>query len=92
MSKTTVVNIRKSGHDIYIGRGSKWGNPFYMPNESHRAYVIDLYEDYARDTFTREDLLPLVGKRLGCFCKPKICHGDVLVKLIQEFGLEDPDE
>lgn len=89
---TTVVNLRKSAYDVYIGRGSKWGNPFPMKCENDRAYVIDMYEDYARDTFTKEDLIPLVGKRLGCYCKPKICHGDVLVRMIQEFGLEDSDE
>lgn len=89
MAKTTVVNLRKSAYDVYIGRGSKWGNPFPMRHEGDRDYVIDMYEDYARDTFTKEDLIPLVGKRLGCYCKPKLCHGDVLVKMIQEFGLEE---
>ena len=27
---TTVVNLKKDTYDIYIGRGSKWGNPFPM--------------------------------------------------------------
>ena len=29
---TTVVNIKRKNvkYDIYIGRGSKWGNPFVM--------------------------------------------------------------
>ena len=25
---TVVVNRRKETFDVYIGRGSKWGNPF----------------------------------------------------------------
>ena len=33
-------------------------------------------------------LKPLVGKRLGCFCVPKRCHGYNYVKLIKELGLE----
>ena len=91
MSRTIVVNVRRDKYDVYIGRGSKWGNPFPMKSECDRAYVIDLYEDYARDRFTKEDLRPLVGMRLGCYCRPKICHGDVLIKMMQEFGLEEPD-
>lgn len=23
------------------------------------------------------------GKILGCFCKPKSCHGDILVELVE---------
>ena len=85
---TTVVNIRKAKCDVYIGRCSKWGNPFEMKCEADRQRVIDEYEDYARMRFNKEDLLPLVGKILGCYCKPKACHGDILIKLIHEFGLE----
>ena len=86
--KTQVVNIKNSAYDIYIGRGSKWGNPFYMSKESDRAKVIELYEHYARQKFTKTELQELVGKRLGCHCKPKPCHGDVLLKLIYEYELE----
>ena len=32
-----------------------------------------------------EELKTLKGKILGCWCKPKPCHGDVLVKLIQKY-------
>ena len=32
---------------------------------------------------TIDDLLSLDGKRLGCYCKPKPCHGDVLVELVK---------
>ena len=34
MGKTTVVNIKNQQCDIYIGRGSKWGNPYKMSNAS----------------------------------------------------------
>ena len=29
----------------------------------------------------------LRGKILGCWCKPKPCHGDILVKLVEEVGV-----
>lgn len=32
-----------------------------------------------------EQLLELEGKNLGCWCKPEACHGDILVKLIDEY-------
>lgn len=25
-----------------------------------------------------------VGKVLGCFCKPKACHGDILAEVLNE--------
>lgn len=87
--KTKVVNMKTSRREVYIGRGSKWGNPFKMYKESERVKVIDQYEAYARNKFSKEDLEELVGKRLGCFCKPRACHGDVLLKLIREYGLEE---
>jgi hypothetical protein len=86
--KTKVVNKKTSSFDVYIGRGSKWGNPFRMKSENQRGEVIEKYEDYARQKFSKDELAVLVGKRLGCFCKPRKCHGDILVKLIEEYGLE----
>ena len=39
-------------------------------------------------TFLLEDqvnsLDELKDKRLGCFCKPKSCHGDILIELIEK--------
>lgn len=88
--KTRIVNIRKEGHDIYIGRGSKWGNP-YPINEMlgrTREVVIALYAKYLATSFYGKNLLKdldeLEGKRLGCYCKPLACHGDILVELIEK--------
>ena len=86
--KTKVVNKKTSSFDVHIGRGSKWGNPFRMKSENQRGEVIEKYEEYARQKFSKDELAVLVGKRLGCFCKPRKCHGDILVKLIEEYGLE----
>lgn len=30
-----------------------------------------------------ENMESLRGKRLGCFCKPKPCHGDVYVRMLE---------
>jgi len=78
---TTVVH-RSQPHDVYIGRPSKWGNPFLLRNEADRAAVIHQYEEWLRtQPNLLADLHELKGKRLGCWCKPSACHGDVLARL-----------
>jgi len=68
---------------VYIGRGSKWGNPHILNVDGNRAEVIRKYEVYLRH---RPDLIEaakkeLKGKDLVCCCKPKACHGDVLLSI-----------
>lgn len=86
--KTTVVNKRKEPYDVYIGRGSKWGNPFVIGKDGTREEVIAKYRKWIlKRTELLNDLHELKGKTLGCFCKPQACHGDVLIKLIEERGI-----
>lgn len=83
--KTTVVNKRTDPYDVYIGRGSKWGNPFRIGVHGDRNHVIEMFRAWI---CTRPELLKdiheLKGKTLGCFCKPLPCHGDVLVELADD--------
>lgn len=83
MSK--VVNLRREPYDEYIGRGSPWGNPFVIGPDGSREEVVEKYEAWVRE---QPDLIgrldELKGKRLGCFCKPRACHGDVLIRLLEE--------
>ena len=82
---TTVVNKYKEPYEVYIGRGSKWGNPFVIGKDGNRDDVCDKYEAYILSNQTLLDALPeLKGKKLGCFCKPQRCHGDILAKLADE--------
>ena len=78
-----VVNKKTSSFDVYIGRGSKWGNPFVLGKHGSREEVIEkyksrLWELIQKGYVTKEELRALNGKRLGCFCKPLACHGDVI--------------
>lgn len=69
------------------------GNPFFLadPNDDlERRKVIDMYRDYfldriQRDMSFRNAIIALYGKRLGCFCKPKPCHVDVIIKWLDDF-------
>lgn len=99
MSKPTVVNVRTSQYDVYIGRAGKgqdgyFGNPF---SQGTREQVIEQFEAYARkriatDSVFKERVRTLSG-RLGCFCHPKACHGDILVKLWEELNInKEPAE
>ena len=84
MSKTKVVHCNKEPYDIYIGRPSRWGNPFSIGPDGTRKEVIDKYRQFIlTHPQLMEDLHELRGKTLGCFCKPLPCHGDVLVELIE---------
>ncbi len=74
-----VVNVRNSQYEVYIGRGSKWGNPFVIGKDGNRDEVCKKYEQYLA---SRPDLIAalpeLKGKVLGCYCAPLACHGDLL--------------
>ncbi len=88
--KTKVVNIRHDKADVYIGRPSLFGNPFSLARYG-RKDCIEMYRRYFYDRINRnpeflEAVLALKGKKLGCFCKPKACHGDVIVKFIEDEG------
>jgi len=73
---------------VYIGRPSRWGNPFPMRTEAQRAEVITRYRQWfveqLEDPEFREATLALKGKRLVCWCAPKACHGDVIVEFLEE--------
>ena len=80
--RTTVVHCKKSNYDAYIGRGSKWGNPFKIGKDGTREEVIEKYRKYIlSNDELMNSLHELKGKVLGCWCKPKSCHGDVLAEL-----------
>lgn len=70
---------------------SIWANPYKIDNDNDRNKVIIKYEQYIREKIKKEnlkeELLKLKGKNLGCWCYPEPCHGDVLVKLIDEFDI-----
>lgn len=84
----TVVNKYKEEYDVYIGRGSRWGNPYKIGQDGTREEVIELFRNHLWESLkdgsiTNADLLSLDGKRLGCFCKPQACHGDVIVRAVE---------
>jgi len=79
-----VVHCKKERHDVYIGRPSKWANPFVIGVDGTREEVIEKYRDWVRRQPHLMAALPeLKGKVLGCWCHPQGCHGDVLIELLE---------
>ena len=69
---------------VYIGRGSKWGNPFVIGVHGTRTEVIDKYREYIKNKPELLSCLPeLVGKDVVCYCTPLPCHGEVLLELVE---------
>lgn len=87
-----VVYFKKDPFDVYIGRPSKWGNPFTHHisgtlakfRVTTRLEAIQAYEKWITEgegQHLLKDLHELKGKTLGCWCSPLPCHGDVLLRL-----------
>lgn len=83
---TKVANVDKGDkHDVYIGRGSPWGNPYAMGFDGDREEIIKKYKyDFDKGYLksSKADFLKLKGKILGCHCKPMACHGDVIAEYL----------
>lgn len=84
--------------NVYIGRAgvvfvegrrfppeqSAFANPFKVDKSTTREQAISKYRSYISEKIQAKelDLNVLRGKRLGCWCKPEDCHGDVLIELL----------
>lgn len=66
---------------VYIGRGSPWGNPFVIDIDGDRDAVCDKFE---AQILPHLDVSTLRGRHLVCFCAPKRCHGDAILKKANE--------
>jgi len=74
-----------TSNSIYIGRPSKWGNPFVIGKDGTRENVVKRYEEYLMNMPSLlEALRELKGKDLICWCSPECCHGDVLIRLAND--------
>ena len=80
--------------DVFIGKGMKndywdlpdsiWMSPKFI-TPYNAVQTLPQYEKHIRSSPKLMAALPeLIGKVLGCWCKPEPCHGDVLVKLVNE--------
>lgn len=85
IQRKQVKGWRKPADAVYVGRSTKWGNPFHGAFEPKRA--VELYKashslNHLRETGQIEKLR---GKDLICWCPlDQPCHADVLLRLANE--------
>ena len=74
---------------------SIFANPFKIGKDNntrddviaeYRKYIVDKIEN---GQISENELLNLKGKRLGCWCKPEVCHGDILLQILDEKVLRE---
>jgi len=92
-SLPSVVHCKKAPFDVYIGRPSKWGNPFEIPQDGNRETVIRKFREWLPKQPELMAALPeLKGKTLGCWCAPQACHGEILLELANGVSNSSPTE
>lgn len=73
---------------VYVGRPTKWGNPFHQSWHG-RSVQVRAYRDWLRSNDSAHGLPPqpqeiaqLRGKDLACWCPlDQQCHADVLLEI-----------
>lgn len=95
-----LVNVRQEPCTHYIGRRSSYipkrhgiyvdlGNPIYLMQDTltERRNVVRAYEAMVRSGFDQHAqriyALP-EDAVLGCWCSPKMCHGEAIIRLWKE--------
>jgi hypothetical protein len=77
-----ITAARQAGLYVYIGKTSKWGNPYQVGWDGAQQEIIAKYRSWLNNRPKLLAQLPsLRGKVLGCYCAPRPCHGDVLIEL-----------
>ena len=94
MTETTIVNIRHSKCDQLIDRTTIFGNPFpewkWGREECIRKFETYFWDRIERDPAWKAEVLKLMGKVLGCWCKQLDrevgCHGDIYVAFLESYN------
>lgn len=59
------------------------GNPYRLNKDGTRAEILMKYHKYFMKRLNNDSefatkISALKGMTLGCFCKPRECHGDII--------------
>ena len=93
---TKSVHCKKEKYDVYVGRPTKWGNPFtYIKNrptlaDSYVGSQKEAADKYKKWIKTQPELMAslyeLKDKTLGCWCNKnsRDCHCKVLIELVKK--------
>ncbi len=69
---------------VYVGRPTKWGNPFLLGRDGSREMVVSRFREYLRDqpALVAAAKKALKGKHLVCWCAPEQCHAYVWLEIV----------
>lgn len=77
-----VKGWRKPLNSVYVGYGTKYGNPFkWKELQGGKGEAVELYKVWFAEAVStgKLNVAPLRGKVLLCFCAlNECCHADVL--------------
>jgi hypothetical protein len=84
-----VVHCKREPYDVYVGRPSLLGNPFFVGPDMTRGQAILAFRVYARKRMVVDPEFAVAiracrGRTLGCWCAPKDCHAWVILQLAHE--------
>ena len=105
MKRRLVVHKRQP-HDVYVGRPTKWGNPFVIGKDGTRETVVKKYRQWLLGGgadipnwmlgggrhIAAAARRELRGKVLACWCAPLPCHADVLVEIANAAFVNKEDQ
>lgn len=74
---------RQPADAVYVGRPTKWGNPFVIGADFDRQSAIDSYRGWLEihPELIEAARIELRGRDLVCWCAPQACHADVLLEV-----------
>lgn len=89
---TRYIGRKRNGEMHYgnpFSHNPKWGIGCANRKESIDNYRLWLAGNFPnvepeRRTWILGNLETLRGERLGCYCRPLTCHGDVLIEILGE--------
>lgn len=85
LTETPCVHNKRAGtapaDAVYIGRPGPYGNPFVVGVHGTQDECVDKFEVYLSENpeLVAQIVRELAGKHLVCWCKPKRCHGDIIL-------------
>ena len=97
VQRKRTKGLRMPPNTVYVGRGSRWGNPYRVGHEAtSKQHAKELFVESVRQPhnqrFVDEIKRELRGKDLSCWCYlDDPCHGDVLLEVANQEMPEKTD-
>lgn len=83
-----IKGWRMPPNTVYVGRPTKYGNPYQVScnaTDEYRKKQIEKYAQSMSVMLKQDAVVELKGKNLACFCPlNKPCHADILLKIANQ--------